>query len=242
MDLVVFEVLPLSFHYYLMPWTFVIFFFLLRSPLLHNKGENSLSVLILKDFIQAWFYFFTEKLSSQRYDIYIYSIYVCICSVTYAPCWQYMSHSTHCRFDCILASVNGCKQIAECKNIYYILYFEIIHISVKERLHCKYNSQQFKLTFLYRFQRQHGDIRLNWEQMLWPWTLSLLCKYKWGRLNTFWFNEKRLCIEAAKRFVEESEQCHMRALCPDTILLKGCVRELQLILCCSLKSLSVDQK
>lgn len=222
-----------------MPWTFVIFFFLLRSPLLHNKGENSLSVLILKRFHSSLILLsYWETVITK-----IWYIYVCICSVTYAPCWQYMSHSTHCRFDCILVSVNGCKQIAECKNIYYILYFEIIHISVKERLHCKYNSQQFKLTFLYRFQRQHGDIRLNWEQMLWPWTLSLLCKYKWGRLNTFWFKEKRLCIEAAKRFVEESEQCHMRALCPDyTILLKGCVRELQWILCCSLKSLSVDQK
>ena len=43
--------------------------------------EKSLSVVVLKDSIQAWFCFLTEKLSPQRYDTYIFCNTVAVLAI-----------------------------------------------------------------------------------------------------------------------------------------------------------------
>ncbi len=104
----VFEVLPLSFHYYLMPWTFVNFFCsALYDPVLHNKSGNSLSLVILKDFIQVWFCYLAEKLSPQRYDMYMY-IFCNICQVGSS-----LLTASQCQWMVLLSG--------QCKMIYSIL-------------------------------------------------------------------------------------------------------------------------
>lgn len=78
---------------------FIFFCSALYYPVLHNKSENSLGLVILKDFIPVWFSCYWEIVNTKIW-------YICIFSVTHTPCWQYTSHTAHRCFDCFSVSMN----------------------------------------------------------------------------------------------------------------------------------------